>query len=594
MSFRENKISDAIEGVFDLIVIGGGIHGASVARSAALRGYRVLLLERKDFGYGSSSRSSKMLHGGVRYLETMDFRLVKEALHEREILTRNARHLTQPQEFLFPVLPGMTRPAWQVRIGLRLYDFFAARERKGDEESAFRKHRVVSKGSEQSQQLRDLGLTFSGLFAYYDGQMDDARITVETVVDAAENGALTLNHAPVGHILRASSLLAPGQGPAGKNVNWVIKWACSISGEKYESRASFLVNASGPWLPEVHENLRERFRTDWNSNHPQPVFSRGVHLLFDVPWSTSGLILPTGTKGRYYFVWPYYSIFSGKTLVGTTDRQVDRNERDPQATESEIEELLGFLQRDLPEAGLDRSTLYQTFCGMRILAGGKNSAQSGKSEVSKISREHFWIEDPHGVALLGGKYTNARSTAEQAVERVDEYFGKRKPKDKELLTEFRPLPGTRDWSTARRSTLTRELSEHLRSRAHECEGSARETTSEFPSQQSFDRQAEISVARFGSRAERLLEKQYDVEKPFRGSGAYAIVPEVRMAILDEQAMTVEDILRRRLGVTLLPGGGESLLRAVENELVLTGKRKRAEVEEEVLTYRRRWLSDPSN
>ncbi len=516
---RNNFISDASSQEFDVIIIGGGIHGASVARDAALNGYSVLLLEAEDFAFGTSSRSSKMLHGGVRYLESGDVFLVREALRERDYFLHAAPHLTRVQEFLFPIIPELTRPKWQVRIGLGLYDLMASSE-------MFPKHKHYRSDSREAEKLRDFGLSFSGLLGYFDGQMNDARLVIETMLDSMTLGAVTINYAPV-------------KKATHRGDNWEVEWEDKLTGESKTSSCRFLVNTAGPWLPELHESI-----SSWHDNWAKPVFSQGTHLLFDVPWDLSGMILPTGIPGRYYFVWPYFSPFQKGVLVGTTDVKVSKNDDNPQASTDETEELLGFLKRDLPESGLNESSLYQQFAGMRILASDNKG-----SSVSNISRREVFLEEDDYLGLLGGKFTTSRHTAWLMTKKLHRHFSR--VEQESTLT--RALPGGDGYSKEMAEVLVTKLA-----KASKARGISEENSIALAKQ---------AVARFGIRAEELaiLEEELtsvlpeEVELPF-------LLSEAKLAISQELACSAEDLCRRRLGLTLGSNLSDNYLKTLDKLL----------------------------
>lgn len=508
---RERNIAEARRESFDVIIIGGGIHGACVARHAALAGYRVLLLEAKDFAFGTSSRSSKMLHGGVRYLESGDISLVHEALVERSIIIKSAPHLARVQEFLFPIIHPYTKPRWQVRLGLSLYDLLA---KSLMTESLFPKHRVLENDSEEAIWLREMGLRFHSLLSYFDGQMDDARLVIENIVDANSLGAITLNHAQVESI--ASS--------AGKGDKWEISWRDTISGESCASSGKFLVNLSGPWFPKL-----DKLVGAWKPSWPKPIYSRGTHLLFNLPWrgqkgDGQGLILPTGIKGRYYFIWPHFSPYREATLVGTTDTLVSENEDNPIPSEDEIAELLGFLQRDLPHANLNAKNLFHSFCGIRMLASSKHSPAA-----SQISRKDVFIQRPGYVALLGGKFTTARKTAEKICKVLDQYLDSNRASN--VSTAARPLPGGVSFDAA---AVTESLIEAA--------------VKNIGDKTLAAKLAERAVKRLGSRSQKLIELEKSCSADANPNfSKIALTSELRLFVEEEHAITEEDILNGRLG-----------------------------------------------
>ena len=502
---RSARITKAQETLFDVAIIGGGIHGACVAREAILRGCSVLLLEATDYAFGTSSRSSKMYHGGLRYLEQFEFGLVREALSEREIGLRTGRHLARPQKFLFPIIKGQTRPAWQIAIGLRLYDVLSkAFHKKVKGENLFPSSARESLESPSAKLLFEMGLSFSALFSYYDAQMDDARIVVENVVDAAALGAVTLNHAKVTSFERDS-----GSGV------WSLHWSDSLTKQPHLSRAKYIINTAGPWVPQVHDSSGKSLST-----YPQAIFSRGTHLLFDVSWPIEGLFLPTGTPGRNYWVLPFFSPRGRQTLVGTTDVSVERNEDDPQPSESEILELLSFIKRDLPHSELARKSFYKAFAGMRILA--RKRSITGKNS-SSVSRKDVVISEPGYVTLVGGKYTTARHTAEKLFILAAKEIGKAISGSSQ--TRERSLPGAVGYSEIEKARILGLL------RARFSDASEGECLA--------------VINRFGVKAQVVIQLADEL-------GVDLSQAQKEYAVRIEQAVDEEDILRRRLLEALLP------------------------------------------
>ncbi len=530
---RESRLNAATSQRFDLIVIGGGIHGACVAQNAALRGLQVLLIEANDFSSGTSSRSSKLLHGGVRYLEQGNVPLVFEALHERRTMLRLAPHLTRPLDFLFPVIPKKTRPWWQVKFGLFLYQLIAGERMEMQKQMLTR----------NAQTLKQLGLEFTSLIGYSDAQMDDARIVIEHLLDAEELGAVCLNYTRAIDISRLPDETR-SSSEGGRSDRFRLKCRCRVTGRDFECSSSAVANLTGPWVVETHKLFGQ-----WPAEWPTATWSRGTHLLFRTKLEIPGLILPTGERGRYYFVLPYFSPREQMTLVGTTDRELSANEANPRPEQSEIDELLGFLARDLPQSELNRDTMYQVFAGVRSLVESK-----GSKPVSEESRSDVILYDNGYITMLGGKYTTARSTAEKIVKRLEQSFAVR-PRSDTTSTKARVLPGGRGWSEDTETELIREIGKRL-------EGSESRANQNSSQREECIR---ASVRRFASRAA-LLEKYAGDDDCFLGDGYQQVIrSEVRLAVLDEQAWTLDDLLWRRLGLAYLPGVEERHLE-IESEL----------------------------
>jgi len=351
---RAAAIQEFKSRTFDLCIIGGGIHGAWMARDAALRGLDVALLEARDYGSATSSRSSKMLHGGVRYLERGDVSLVFDALRERARCLKLAKHLCRSSEFLFPSVKGQTKPTWMIDVGLGIYDAMGRVGQDREVRKLFPPHSRLRDSSHEFQALEGMGLDFRGLLKYSDGQMNDVRLVVEVIKEARSLGAACLNYCKVTSGKRSNDL-------------WEIQF--DSLGEPHELKAKTVVSAAGPWARLLSGDLNTNSPSSTKEKHwPDIIWSRGIHLLFKQAWNLPGLIVPTGEPGRYYFIWPWTLAGVDYTLVGTTDQRTENLEDKPVPTENEVAQLLGYLKRDLPNSGLAGAVPEQSFCGVRTLA----------------------------------------------------------------------------------------------------------------------------------------------------------------------------------------------------------------------------------
>ncbi|MGH8721239.1 MAG: glycerol-3-phosphate dehydrogenase/oxidase, partial [Burkholderiales bacterium] len=314
---------------FDVLVIGGGITGAGIARDAALRGFRTALVDKADFGGGTSSHSSRLIHGGIRYLEHAQFRLVFEASRERRVLLRIAPHLVRPLRFLFPVYRGARVPAWKLRAGMWLYDLLAAFRN-------VKRHRWL--GARQARRLvpglRDRGL--AGAALYYDAQVDDARLVLATVRAAARAGALVANYAEV------TSLLKPDGRVRGATIRDVT------SGETRYVRALTVVNAGGPWGDAIR-------RLDEPDAPALLRLTKGAHVAVarsrlgtgDPEGRQHGVTLFSPIDGRVFFVLPWREL----AYVGTTDTDVDGTSPDGiRVTAADVRYLLRSANAAFPDA----------------------------------------------------------------------------------------------------------------------------------------------------------------------------------------------------------------------------------------------------
>lgn len=519
---------------FDVLVIGGGITGAGIARDLVLRGATVALVEQDDFASGTSSRSTKLIHGGLRYLEHCDLRLVFEACRERAILQRIAPHLVRPLPLMIPVYRGARRSRPLVHTGLTLYDLLALGRNTHT-------HRMLSAAAARRRQplLEERGLTGAAL--YWDCRMDDARLCLENVIAAREAGAVTVNHA------RVIALLRHG----GRITGAVVR--DRESGRELEVAARVVVNAAGPWLDRVGA-----LATGWI---PRLRPTRGSHLL--VPRLSGGeeaLYLSSGRDDRMFFVIPWGNL----SLIGTTDLDDSAPPEEVAATAGEIDYLLAEAARHLPGAHLSDRDIVSTFAGIRPLLAGRPGRESS------LSREHNLFETVDGlISIGGGKYTTYRAMAAQTADLVMTRLGR--PRGT-VRTAVLPLPGGQSgWDELRRdpTALRHALDPATLQRL---------------------------VNRYGARACQLLallDRQPELAAPLAPDLPLLGV-EVVYAAQFEMARTPEDVLRRRTSLALLPGHG---LAGVEAVASLLGRHLDLPPEHlaaTAATYRRIHAHDPSS
>jgi glycerol-3-phosphate dehydrogenase len=394
---------------FDLLVLGGGITGAGVALDAVLRGLRVALIEKGDFASGTSSVSSKLVHGGLRYLDRGEFPLVYEALHERSRLLRNAPHLVRPLRFVLPFYAGARVPAWKWRTGLLLYDLLAGAGDLGRNRSV-----PVSRLHRDFPSLQPHGLR--GAAAFFDAQMDDARLCIEVVKTAANRGAIVANYVEaVGFEFEMGRILG-------------VRALDRVGGAELRIAARQVVNATGPWGDAVR-------RLVGDADGPMLQPTKGVHLVAPGRGLTAAFLLLHPTDARVFFVIPWL----GKTLIGTTDTACDESPDAVAATPADVEYLLEGHNRyfDPPLAAAE---LLGTFAGVRPLASRRGG------EPSTLSREFALSASPSGLLTIsGGKYTTYRKMAEVVVDAVARRLGVRRP----CRTRDFPLDGAPEepWET---------------------------------------------------------------------------------------------------------------------------------------------------
>jgi glycerol-3-phosphate dehydrogenase len=389
----------------DLLVIGGGIHGACVARDAALRGLSVVLAEKDDLASGTSSRSSKLAHGGIRYLETRQFALVRESLHERAVLLRTAPGLVRAVHFLLPFYEEDARPAWFVRLGLSLYDTLAGQE-------DLPKHRMHTPAEALALEpaLPRAGLT--GAAEFSDAQMDDAGLVVANAVAAARAGAVIRTRTLV-------TALEPAR--AGARPSWRATLA---GGEMIEARA--VVNAAGPWIDAVRGSARAGA-----SARPTLRRTRGTHIV--VPQLTKHPLLLFARKDRrVFFVLPWLTNWS---LVGTTDTDDDRPPDEVSPTAADVRYLWDELRARWPDAPDPAGVTARVFAGLRPLARTRSRRAWDNPREARLVMERGLL------SMVGGKFTTARHLAELAVDRVVHDLGMKVAR---CTTASALLPGRSD------------------------------------------------------------------------------------------------------------------------------------------------------
>ncbi|MGL4281667.1 MAG: glycerol-3-phosphate dehydrogenase [Albidovulum sp.] len=388
--------------MIDLFVIGGGINGAGVARDAAGRGLKVVLCEKDDLAEGTSSRSGKLVHGGLRYLEYYEFRLVREALIEREVLLNAAPHIIWPLRFVLPHSP-QDRPAWLVRLGLFLYDHLGGRKKLPGTRT------LNLRRDPEGAPILD---QFTRGFEYSDCWVDDARLVVLNAVGAAEQGALVLT--------RSAAVSARREGGA-----WTVTTRNSLTGEERTFRARCIVNCAGPWVSDVIGRVA-------GSNSTRNVrLVKGSHIIVPKWWAGSNAYLVQNTDKRVIFINPYEGDMA---LIGTTDIAYEGRAEDVTADEAEIDYLLNAVNRYFKEK-LRRSDVLHSFSGVRPLF------DDGKGNPSAVTRDYvFDLDETGGAPLLnvfGGKITTYRELAERGLHRLKHIF----PKMGGDWTHGAPLPG---------------------------------------------------------------------------------------------------------------------------------------------------------
>lgn len=368
---------------FDLLVIGGGIVGAGIAWDASLRGLSCALVEANDFASGTSSKTTKLIHGGIRYLEQLDFHLVRESLRERGFLLSMAPQVVHPLSFLIPIRKNRPRPGWMIHLGLFLYDRLAGRGSIG-------RHRFLQGKQLEQEEPRIFQNGYAQAARYYDAQMDDARLVIEVLKAASRSGAQLCNYS------RVVGFRKEGNRVVGAEVEDLL------SLRRGTIRANQIINATGPWA----DHLR---RMADPSVKPLVRMSKGIHLVYPDLGLKEALLISSQRDGRIFFLIPWREL----TLIGTTDADYTGDPGQARAEADDVAYLLQEANRALPGFALQKGKVLSTFAGIRPLI-----AQEAKDPWA-VSRSHRIYEDPDGLlTVVGGKFTTFRKIAEDAVNRI--------------------------------------------------------------------------------------------------------------------------------------------------------------------------------
>lgn len=388
-----NRSLQELEAVdrWDMIVIGGGATGLGVAVDAASRGYKTLLLEQADFAKGTSSRSTKLVHGGVRYLEQGNIRLVREALFERGHILRNAPHLARKQAFIIPVYS-----LWEMfkyTIGLKAYDLMAGKQRIGSSVFLNKTKVIESMPGVKTNRLQ-------GGVLYFDGQFDDARMAVNLAATCEDHGGTVLNYLQVTGLEKGTEGLLEAVSAVDRE-----------TGRGYRLKTRTVVNATGVFVDEIH-----RMDTGLEAHTVQP--SQGVHLVLPPEFLETteyALMIPKTDDGRVLFLVPWH----GHLLAGTTDTPMEAHTLEPRALEEEIAFILRNVAQYLKKK-VTRGDVLSIFAGLRPLAlsGGADNHRGSKA-TKDISRNHSLQVSPSGlITITGGKWTTYRRMAKDTVDRA--------------------------------------------------------------------------------------------------------------------------------------------------------------------------------
>jgi glycerol-3-phosphate dehydrogenase len=497
---------------FDLLIIGGGVTGACVARDASLRGLKVALVDRSDFSGATSAHNSKLVHGGLRYLQNFELGLVRESLKERRIWQRIAPHLVHPLPFLIPLYGAGVKARTTLAAGLTLYDLLSYDRRwLDDPEQRLPRHRWLNRADALAAEPVLDGPGFSGAFQYYDAQMySPERLALECLIDADANGAAIANYAP------AEKLVIQNGRAEGARIR------DAMSGQTIDIAADLTLVAAGPWAdlflaralgkPASHKLMR----------------SKGIHVM--VPSVTRKNALTVATAKGHFFVLPW----RGHTLLGTTDTAFNGDPDAVSVSERDIESFFSFINAHLPQARLSRGQAEFFYAGLRPLVDDGSGDTYGASRRAELI-DHAADDGIEGLlSAIGGKWTTSRDLAETVVDAIVKRA--KKPADR-CRTATSPLPGARFDRFA--SFAARQRSEFA-----------------IPSIQHLSHL-------YGARCTAMLAEagnRPDLLEPLGNAGD--IAAQVVFAAREEMAMTLSDVVMRRTGIGQFgPPGAKAIERA---------------------------------
>jgi glycerol-3-phosphate dehydrogenase len=483
---------------FDLLIIGGGATGACVARDASLRGLKVALVERSDFAGATSAHNSKLVHGGLRYLRNLEFRLVRESLRERRIWQRIAPHLVKPLPFMVPLYGVGLSGRVTLSAGLTLYDLLAFdRGWLDDPDQRLPRHRWLSRKATEQREPVLGGPGLEGALLYYDAQMySPERLALECLIDADTHGAVVANY------VEARDLLVREGRCVGASVR------CAMSDDRLEVRAKATLVATGPWADIFLSGALGK-----SASH-KLIRSKGIHLL--VPAVTRENALTVAAEGSHFFVLPWRN----HTLLGTTDTAFKESPDALAVSDGDIASFLGLIGRHLPQVKLSRSSVEYFYAGLRPLVDDGSGDTYGASRRAELV-DHAKGDGVEGLfSAIGGKWTTSRALAELVVDKIVDRLA---INARLCTTAAEKLPGA---GFARYRDFAAE------------QGAAHPGSS-------LDNLARL----YGSRLPLLLSEarnRSDLLAPLGSHGD--IAAQVVFAVREEMALTLSDVVMRRTGI----------------------------------------------
>ncbi len=506
---------------FDLIVVGGGVTGACIARDAALRGLTVALVEKHDFSHATSAASSKLIHGGLRYLRNLEVGLIRESLRERRIWERNAPHLVYPLAMLMPAYHGRKDSLNKMRVGLTIYDALAFdRGWLADPDQRLPRHRVLSAAETLALQPELPADGLAGALQYHDCQMfSPERLALECLLSAASAGASLANYA------RVDGFIREGERIAGVHVHDLL------GGQTAELRAGLVINAAGPWADLLLGKLADRPGAGMTM-----IRSKGIHVITRA--LTGGHALALNGKRGHVFLLPWRE----HTLIGTTDEVYEGDPDAFRVTETDIAGLLAAVNEQVPGLALTRADVIHTYGGLRPLVEDSSATSSYDASRKAEICDHQALGGPAGLlSVLGGKWTTSRRLAEKVVDLAARKLGRTVAA---CTTADVPLPGGAIGNfnnfvaglERERPDLDPELLRHL-------------------------------ARNYGGRIGEVLHVASDPRllEPL-AEGLPEVMAQVVHAVRAEMAVALEDVVFRRTGLGTLGSPGEAVLVEVARQM----------------------------
>ncbi|WP_301109651.1 glycerol-3-phosphate dehydrogenase/oxidase [Sporosarcina sp.] len=381
---RPTAIQSLQDFSFDVLIVGGGITGAGIALDAAARGFSVALVEMQDFAAGTSSRSTKLIHGGLRYLKQLDVKVVAETGKEREIVYRNSRNITKPRPMLLPIYKEGTYGKYSTSAGLLVYDLLAGVKHDERREMLTKEETLSLEPLLKQEHLKGGG-------HYVEYQTDDARLTIEVLKKAAEYGALCVNY------MKCEQFNFENNEIVGAVLT------DQLTGKRFSTAASVVINATGPWVDDLQKKVISKEKK-------QLHISKGVHIVVDQSvFPLQQAVYFDHSDGRMLFAIPR----ENKTYIGTTDTFYSEDKQHPTATEEDIQYIIGAVNEVFPAVELERREVESTWAGLRPLI-----AQEGKNASEISRRDEIWETVPGLLTIAGGKLTGYRHMAEVVVDRI--------------------------------------------------------------------------------------------------------------------------------------------------------------------------------